>query len=79
MKAQIVIDARLREALIELGVFRMFMENCRQQNYIGFMAQTVSHGFVWSESPQGHEYWGGIYLKTVAINPKLSRAENYVR
>jgi len=77
MKPKIVVDARLKEALIKLGVWRMFMVNVRQQNHIGMMVYTVSHGFVWSESPQGHDYWSDIYEKTVIICPELSR--NYVR
>jgi hypothetical protein len=73
MEPQTAVDDRLRKALIQLGVWRMFMENVRQQNKIGIMVYTASHAFTWGESPQNHGYWEGIYEKTVEIDPKLDR------
>ena len=76
MEPTITINENLRQALIQLGAWRMFMENTRQQNGIGFQVWTVSHAFTWSNSPQGHDYWSGIYKQSVRVNSKLSRDTN---
>lgn len=73
MKPQYAIDDDLRKALIQLGVFHMFMENVKQENHAGVSIPTVSHAFYWNNSPQEHDYWSDIYEKTVSINPKLNR------
>jgi hypothetical protein len=73
MEPQTAIDGRLRKALIQLGVWCMFMENVRQQTKTGIMIYTSSHGFMWHCSPQGHKFWAGVYHKTIEINPKLNR------
>ena len=52
-----IINARLREFLHELGHLDRFIKNVEANPNAPKVVQNIGEAFVWKSAPEGHEFW----------------------